>query len=94
MSVSARPSPEIARTVHSSHWLTVLTHPLPLTSLSLIWRVSGRTSRSPIFHPETAADSVKVVLPARGSVASRTKVGVRTLPCIVVFPKTTIPVPN
>jgi hypothetical protein len=57
-------------------------------------RVSGRTSRSPTFHPETACDSVNVVLPARGSVARRVNVGVFTLPCIDALPSTMMPVPN
>ncbi len=84
----------MACTVRSSHWLTVLTQPPPVTSLSLMCRVSGRTIRSPIFHPETAAESVSVVWPARGSVARRRNVGVLTLPCMDTLPKTLIPVPN
>ncbi len=56
--------------------------------------MSGSTSRSPARHPDTACDNVSVVWPASGSVASRTKVGVLTLPCIETFPKTMIPVPN
>ena len=50
---SCRPPKWPAR-VRSSHWLTALTQPPPVTSLSLMCRVSGRTSRSPTLHPETA----------------------------------------
>ncbi len=95
LSVTVRPSPEMACTVRSSHWLTALIQRLPgVTSLSLICRVSGRTSRSPTLQPDTGADSVNVVLPASGSVARRTNVGVRTLPCMDALPKIMRPVPN
>ena len=65
-----------------------------MTSLSLMCRVSGRTSRSPTLQPDTGADSVNVVWPTSGSVATRTNVGVRGLPCMVALPKIMRPVPN
>ena len=87
LSVTLLRSDEIAVTVRSSHWLTVFIQPPPVTSLSLMCRVSGRTRRSPICQPDTASDKLNVVWPARGSEPRRVKVGVRGVPCIVALPR-------
>jgi len=84
---SVTESPETAATCSSSHCRTYSVPRSPRLSC----RVSGTTSLSPTFQPETACSRRSAVCPASGSAVTRLNVGVLTAPCMRTVPRPMMP---